>query len=135
MTHDIVLYQVFANIVLIAHFVFIVFVLCGGLLLLRWQRIVWIHLPSVFWVIVVEVTGIVCPLTPLENYFRARSGADIYHGDFIGHYLWLIIYPAELTTTIQLMLAGVVIAFNLIIYAVIIRVRSGSRQDGQHGLR
>ena len=135
MTHDIVLYQVLADIVLVAHLVFIVFVLCGGLLLLRWQRLVWMHLPAMVWVVVVEVTGMVCPLTPLENYFRARSGADIYQGDFIEHYLWLLIYPAQLTTTIQLMLAGVVIVFNLIIYTVIIRVRNRSRHDCQHALR
>jgi len=126
------LYQLLADIVLVAHFAFIVFVLAGGLLLLRWPRLAWLHLPAVVWVVCAELAGWVCPLTPLENYFRALGGGNVYQGDFIGRYLLPLVYPAGLTPEVQLMLAGVVIVLNLIIYAVIIRERKRTRRFGQH---
>ena len=129
------LYQLLADIVLVVHFAFIVFVLAGGLLLLRWPRLVWMHLPAVVWVVFAELAGWVCPLTPLENYFLALDGGYVYHGDFIGRYLLPLVYPAGLTPAIQLLLAGVVIVFNLIIYTVIIRVRKRTRRVGQHTVR
>lgn len=134
-TQGIPLYQFLADIVLLAHLVFIVFVLGGGLLLLRWPRLVWLHLPAIIWGVFVEVTGWVCPLTPLENYLRAFAGGGFFHGDFVGHYLLPLIYPAGLTQTIQLMLAGVVIVFNVIIYTLIIRVRRRARQPSQYSPR
>lgn len=129
------MYQLLADIVLVAHFAFIVFVLAGGLLLLRWPRLVWLHLPAVVWVVCAELAGWVCPLTPLENYFRALGGGYVYQGDFIGRYMLPLVYPAGLTPAIQLMLAGVVMVLNLIIYAVIIRVRKRTRRFGQHTAR
>lgn len=120
---------------LVVHFAFIVFVLAGGLLLLRRPRLVWLHFPAVLWVVLAEISGWVCPLTPLENYFRALGGGYVYQGDFIGRYLLPLIYPAGLTPTVQLLLAGVVLAFNLIIYAVIIRVRLRTRRVSQHTVR
>jgi len=103
--------------------------------LLRRPRLVWLHFPAVLWVVLAEISGWVCPLTPLENYFRALGGGYVYQGDFIGRYLLPLIYPAGLTPTVQLLLAGVVLAFNLIIYAVIIRVRLRTRRVSQHTVR
>lgn len=121
------MYQLLADIVLLAHLAFIVFVLGGGLLLLRWPRLVWLHLPALIWGVFVEVNGWVCPLTPLENYFRELAGGDMYRGDFIAQYLLPLIYPAGLTPAIQQMLAGVVIVINIIIYTVIVRARRRAR--------
>lgn len=126
-TLGIPLYLLLADIVLLAHLAFIVFVLGGGLLLLRWPRMVWLHLPAMIWAVFVEVSGWLCPLTPLENYFRELAGGDMYHGDFIARYLLPLIYPAGLTPTIQLVLASVVIVLNIIIYTVIIRAGKRSR--------
>ena len=126
------MYELLADMVLIAHLIFIVFVLGGGLLLLRWPRLVWLHLPAMVWVVLVEVMGWVCPLTPLENYFRALAGGEPYQGDFIERYLLPLIYPAGLTPVIQLLLAGVVIVFNIISYTVIIRVRRRAYHVSQH---
>lgn len=126
-TRGIPLYLLLADIVLFAHLAFIVFVLGGGLLLLRWPRMVWLHLPAMIWAVFVEVSGWLCPLTPLENYFRELAGGDMYHGDFIARYLLPLIYPAGLTPTIQLVLASVVIVLNIIIYTVIIRAGKRSR--------
>ena len=131
MAEGISLYQFLADIALVAHLAFIAFVLGGGLSLLRWPRLVWLHLPAMIWGVFVEVAGWVCPLTPLENYFRMLAGGDVYQGDFIERYLLPLIYPAGLTPAIQLLLAGVVIVVNVIIYTLIVRERRRARQTSQ----
>ncbi len=115
--------QLLADLVVLVHFIFIVFVLVGGLLLLRWPRLVWLHLPAILWGVWIEVSGGMCPLTPLENYLRTLNGNGEYHGSFIAHYLLPLIYPDGLTTAIQLLMAGVVIMINLVIYTIVIRTR------------
>jgi len=115
------LYKFLADFALIAHLAFIIFVLLGGLLLLRWPRLVWLHLPAMAWAVFVELAGWVCPLTPLENHLRMLAGVGEYQGDFIGRYLLPLVYPAGLTPRVQLLLAGMVILFNLIIYALVVR--------------
>jgi hypothetical protein len=129
------LYQFLADMVLLAHLAFIVFVLAGGLLLLRWPRLVWLHVPAMLWGVFIELTGWVCPLTPLESYFRALAGSDIYHGGFIAHYLLPLIYPAGLTPAIQMLLAGVLIVWNAIIYTLLVRLRRKARKPGQQSSR
>ncbi len=116
------MYQLLADSVLVLHFLFIVFVLGGGLLVLRWPRLAWLHLPAVVWGVVVEMMGWVCPLTPLENQFRAMAGTNAYTGDFIQRYCLPLLYPAGLTPHIQMILAGVVLILNAVIYAVLIRI-------------
>jgi len=114
------LYQFLADAVAVAHLFFIAFALSGGLLVFRWPRVAWIHLPAAAWGAVVEFEGWVCPLTPLENWLRARGGAP-YQGDFVARYLLPVIYPENLTPTRQRILGAVVILANLVIYAVVIR--------------
>jgi drug/metabolite transporter superfamily protein YnfA len=109
-------YNVLANAIVLAHFLFIAFVVGGGLLVIRWPRIAFVHLPTAVWGAVVEIFGWVCPLTPLENHFRFLAGDSSYGGDFIARYLIPIIYPENLTTTIQQVLGGLVIAVNIIFY-------------------
>jgi drug/metabolite transporter superfamily protein YnfA len=114
-------YNVLANAIVLAHFLFIAFVICGGLLVIRWPRLAVVHLPAVVWGAAVEIYGLVCPITPLENHFRMLAGDTSYSGDFIARYLLLVIYPENLTTTIQQLLGCLVIAVNVIIYIVVIR--------------
>jgi hypothetical protein len=114
------LYQFLADVTLTLHLAFIVFVLGGGLLALRWPRIAWLHLPAAAWGALIEFTGWICPLTPLENHFLALAGAAAYQGDFIARHLWPVIYPDGLTPAIQKILGGVVIALNCLVYAVVV---------------
>ena len=109
--------------VLVLHFAFIVFVIFGGLLALRWRRVVLLHVPAIAWAIFVELTGAICPLTYVENHFRAAAGMSGYAGDFVGHYLMRVIYPAGLTRTTQVLLAVVVIIVNASIYAAMVRLK------------
>jgi hypothetical protein len=110
------MYPLLANLVLIVHLAFVIFVLCGGLLVLRWRRVAWLHLPAVAWGAVVEFTGWICPLTPLENWLRTQGDEATYAGDFIVRYLQAILYPEALTPNIQVMLGALVLVVNLTIY-------------------
>jgi hypothetical protein len=107
--------------VLVLHLAFIVFVLVGGLLVLRWRRLALLHAPAVAWAAFVELSGVICPLTLIENRLRAAAGLSGYAGDFVGHYLLRVIYPAGLSRATQLLLALVVIVVNVAIYATMLR--------------
>jgi hypothetical protein len=109
-----------AHAVVALHFAFVLFVVLGGLLALRWPRIVWLHVPAVIWGALVEFTGWVCPLTPLENRLRRASGETSYQGDFIAHYILPALYPDGLTRRDQLVLGCIAIALNVATYALVL---------------
>ncbi|SQF97535.1 Protein of Uncharacterised function (DUF2784) [Paucimonas lemoignei] len=109
-------YRLAADSVVVIHLLFIVFVLCGGLLVLRWRWVMLLHVPAMTWGAVVEFFHLYCPLTPLENALRAKAGGQGYDSGFVEHYLIPIIYPAGLTPQIQLWLGAVVVLSNLLIY-------------------
>ncbi|HEV8620359.1 MAG TPA: DUF2784 domain-containing protein [Nitrospiraceae bacterium] len=110
------MYPLLANLVLIVHLAFVVFVLCGGLLVLRWRWIAWLHVPAIAWGAFVEFSGWICPLTPLENWLRAQGGDISYRSDFIAQYLLPVLYPGDLTRDLQLLLGTVVIVLNAAVY-------------------
>ncbi|WP_227367739.1 DUF2784 domain-containing protein [Halomonas sp. M20] len=124
-------YRIAAEAVLILHLAFILFVVLGGLAVLRWPRLVWLHLPTVAWAAALEFKGWICPLTPLENALLRAAGESGYAGGFIEHYLIALIYPAGLTPTIQLWLGIGVLAINLPIYGyLLVRRFSDARKPG-----
>mgnify|MGYP001337932444 FL=1 len=110
------MYQLLADLVLIVHLAFVAFVLCGGLLVLRWRWVAWLHLPAVAWGAIVEFTGWICPLTPLENWLRAQGGETSYRSDFIAQYLLPVLYPGDLTRNVQLLLGTGVVVLNTAVY-------------------
>jgi hypothetical protein len=120
-------YRLLADLVLVAHAAFVVFVVLGGLAVLRWPRLAWVHLPVVLWGAGIEFTGGICPLTPLENHWRRLAGEQGYAGGFIEHYLLAALYPEGLTRGVQLALGVLVIAVNVAIYARILRRKKASR--------
>lgn len=105
-----------ADSVVVLHFAFIVFVVAGGLLVLRWPRLAWLHLPVVAWGAGIEFVGWICPLTPLENRLRRAAGEAGYAEGFIEHYLLPLIYPAGLTREIQIALGLFVLGVNALVY-------------------
>ena len=109
-------YHIGADFVLLLHLGFILFVIAGGLLLLKWRRLIWLHLPAVVWGAWVEFTGWICPLTPLEHHLRTLAGEPAPGGDFIGRYLPPLLYPAALTREIQLLLGLIVLLVNVTLY-------------------
>lgn len=90
--------------------------LLGGLFVLKWPRVAWLHLPAAAWGAFIEFSGWICPLTPLENWLRTQGGEAGYPGDFLSQYLLAILYPEALTHQVQIILKLVVLAVNLSIY-------------------
>lgn len=115
------IYLWLANVIIVIHFFFILFVLFGGFLVLKWPGFIWLHLPAIIWGFLVELNGWLCPLTPWENHFRELAGKLVYEGDFVGQYLIPVIYPAELTREMQYLFAGVVVLINTLVYFFIWR--------------
>jgi hypothetical protein len=112
-----------ADLVLVLHLAFIAFAVAGAVLLWRWPRLVWLHLPAALWGAFVESSGTICPLTPLENHFRALAGESGYAGGFVEHYLVALIYPQGLTRAWQWVLGAGVLVLNVVLYALWLRSR------------
>jgi len=122
------IYRMAAEGLVLFHGLFILFVLLGGLLVLRWRRVIWLHLPAAAWGVMVEVFHLMCPLTYWENLLRLRAGQQGYAGGYIEHYLLPMIYPAGLTTGIQLVLGSVVLLINGTVYWRVCRQRRSGVQ-------
>lgn len=121
------IYGLLADLVVVAHLAFILFVVAGGLLAFRWRRALWIHLPAAVWGVLIEVAGWICPLTPLENRLRLKAGELGYEGSFVEHHLLPIVYPEELTRNGQLAIGGLVLVVNALVYTlVLLRLRRTS---------
>jgi hypothetical protein len=110
-------YGILADLVLIVHALFVIFVVFGGLAVLRWRRLAWLHLPAAVWGVAIELGGWVCPLTYLENYFRRLGGESGYSGTFIEQYLEPLLYPLGLTEYSRLFLGLAAFLVNFMIYA------------------
>ena len=110
------LYQVAADVVVLLHITFVVFVAFGVVAVWRWTRLIWVHVPSVIWGITVELTSGVCPLTPLEQWLLTQSGQMGYQGAFLTHYLSPLLYPTGLAFDWQLFLAAFAAILNMFGY-------------------
>ncbi len=117
------IYRLLADLLVLIHLGFVLFVVLGALLVLRWPRLAWLHLPAVAWGAWIEAVGWICPLTPLENALRHRAGEAGYRGGFIEHYLLGLLYPEGLTRDTQFVLSGIVAVINLIAYSALLRRR------------
>ncbi len=126
-------FRIAADLVLALHLGFITFVILGGLLVLRYRWIIYLHIPAAVWGAFVEITGRICPLTIWENNLRRRAGESGYAESFVEHYLVPIIYPAGLTRSVQFWIAGLVIVANVVIYGWLLYRWHKSRVTGISG--
>ena len=113
------MYEFFANLTLITHLIFILFVIFGGLFFFIFSKIIYIHLPALLWGIYIELTNTICPLTYLENWFLYKGELTTYSNDFINNYLFQIIYPKGLNAEIQIYLGISLLVINILIYGLI----------------
>src|SRR5271163_1356060 len=107
------IYRWLADALVVVHAAFVTFVVLGALAVLRWTRLAWLHLPAAAWGVIVEFSGWICPLTPIENAWRVRAGERGYPGGFIEHYLVPVLYPAGLIRTTQWVIGSCVLVLNL----------------------
>jgi uncharacterized protein DUF2784 len=110
-------YVLLADGIAFIHALFVLFVMFGALLVLRWPRVLWLHLPALLWGLFVEFSGAVCPLTPLELRFRVLGGESGYREDFLSHWLLTAMYPESLTRGLQIVLGLLLLVLNLSLYA------------------
>lgn len=130
------IYRLAADLTLLLHLAFIVFVVAGAIAVMRWHRLAWLHVPAAAWGAWIEISGGICPLTTLENRLRLRAGEAGYASSFVEHYLLPIVYPGGLTRTVQLVLAAAVITVNLALYFLVLRRARKTRINaGSSGLR
>jgi Protein of Unknown function (DUF2784) len=119
-----VLYRLLADLVVVVHLMFIAFVAVGGLLAIKWPRLVRLHVPVVLWAAAIVTIGFTCPLTPLEKHLRGRAGASSYDGGFVDHYLDDVVYPGRYTALARLIVAALILAGYTALLAQNRRVRA-----------
>jgi hypothetical protein len=120
-------FHVAADLVVALHAAFALFVALGALLAFRWRRVMWAHVPAAAWGVLIEFSGWVCPLTPLENALRLRAGEAAYSGDFIQHYVVPALYPNNLTHETQLAIGSAALLGNVLIYGCLFHRRGHAR--------
>ena len=119
-----------ADLVVLIHFCFILFVILGGFLVIKWRQLILLHLPAAVWGALIEFYGWICPLTVLENQLRQANGGS-YSTGFIEHYLIPLIYPTGLTRDIQLLMGVAVVVINLFVYIQIVKkIREKRKRHG-----
>lgn len=123
------IYRSLADFVLVVHLAFVLFVVLGGLLVLRWRWVALLHVPAAIWGILLEYAGWICPLTPLENSLRRLGGETEYSGSFIQHYIQPVLYPAGLTRGTQIVLGSLALVVNLIAYGLVIARSKSSNSN------
>jgi hypothetical protein len=125
-------WRLVADVVVVVHALFILFVVAGGLLAMRWRWPLFVHLPVVAYGVLIEVIGFTCPLTPLEKELRRQAGSAGYDGGFVEHYLVPVVYPGEFNSSVKAALAALIVAVNVVVYVVVCqRARSRRTVTGQ----
>lgn len=122
------MYLALADLVLLTHAAFVLFAVVGGLAVLRWPRLAWVHLPAVVWAVLIEYAGWICPLTPLETTLRQTGGDVAYAGGFVEHYVTACLYPSGLTRGVQIALGSLVLVLNAVVYWRLAAHRPAGRQ-------
>ena len=119
-----------ADLLVLVHFLFVLFVVGGGALALWWPRVLWVHLPAAAWGVLIEFCGWTCPLTPLENRLRRAQGEAGYDADFVAHYILPVLYPEGLTRSSQVVLGALALCINLVVYTLVLgRRRPSAAKD------
>ena len=97
------LYKILADIIVIVHLVWILFMLVGFILIVRgffrgrfFDRWLFrtVHLFGIVYVSLLALMGKYCPLTLWENSLRAKFDPTLtYPGSFLIHYAEKLVYP------------------------------------------
>ena len=115
MSAAIALYSALATLILSLHALFILWVIFGALLTRARPILCWLHIGSLVWGILTELTLLPCPLTLLENWLESRAGIQPYQGGFLLHYLDKLVYP-DIPVEVLTAAAVLVCLINLAVY-------------------
>lgn len=103
------LYGFLADLVVVVHLAFMVFVGVGSSLAWRCPWLAWLHAPSLIWAGTSITLGLQCPLTALETLLRRLAGEVAYSGGFVDHYVEGVVYPESLTPLLRAMVFLIII--------------------------
>jgi hypothetical protein len=109
-----------ADALLLIHFLFVLFVVFGGLIALYRRWLAWLHVPTFVWAALINILGWTCPLTPLEQSLRIAAGETGYEGGFVEHYIAPLVYYEATSGDFGVKLGLAVLLWNLAVYAVVI---------------
>jgi hypothetical protein len=126
-------WRIGADVVMVVHFAFVVFVVAGGFVAWRWTKVAYVHVPAALYAIVIQVVGFTCPLTPLEKHLRGLARSGGYEGGFIEHYILRVLYPGPLTATVRAGLVAAVLLAMVLAYAGVWYRAVGASQLGDGG--
>ena len=124
-------FRLLADLTVVLHLAFVMFVVLGGLLVMRHRVVAWFHIPAAAWGAWVEFAGWICPLTPLENWLRERGGGPVYSAGFVERYIVPTLYPEALSRELQWILGGFVVVVNVVVYAVVLRRHTRRRNPAR----
>jgi hypothetical protein len=122
------IFRLLADVTVVLHLAFVLFVIFGGLLAIGRPRLAWVHLPAAAWGVWVEFAGWICPLTPLENWLRERGGGHVYASSFVERYIVPTLYPEALPRELQWFLGGFVVVVNAAVYLSVVRRHARRRR-------
>src|SRR5512140_3676465 len=111
-----------AALVLLSHFLFVLFAIGGGFLILLDRRWALLHIPTVLWSSIVNLAGWTCPLTPLEKRLRQEGGGAGYEGGFVEHYVGPLVYPGGMPRRLELVAGISIVVWNALVYGFILLV-------------
>jgi hypothetical protein len=124
-----VAYRLAADVVVAVHFAYLVFIVIGAVLALRWPRLVPVHLAAVAVGLASITVGFDCPLTNLERWLRRLGGEQPYTNGFIDHYVKGHLYPHGYDRAVQLAIAAVVVGAYAVMW---FRSRSRTTRLASH---
>jgi len=95
-------YSGLAVAVLVLHALFVLWVVFGAVIARPRLALRWLHILSIVWGILTELTPWPCPLTLVENWLEAKAGVQPYQGGFLLHYLDKLVYPDISQATLKI---------------------------------
>ena len=107
------LFRLMADLVVVTHLAFLLFVGAGSLLAWRRPWLAWLHAPSLIWAATSITIGLACPLTSLEKALRRLAGEEVYAGGFVDHYVEGILLSESLTPLLRAVaLVAIVVGYT-----------------------
>lgn len=114
-------WRLLARAVAAVHVSYVVFVMLGSLLVLRWPALLGVHLLAVVWAGATMIFDLGCPLTPWEKTFWKRGGREPYEEGFLQHHVLRTRFDPASSRRNHILLGAFVLTLNAIVYLVVLR--------------
>jgi hypothetical protein len=113
------IYRLLLETLIAAHFAFILFIVFGALLVIVRRQMIFLHLPTLLYGLLIELLNINCPIEPLESWLRDLSFESGFAEGFLEPYLIGLIYPPSWNQSFGNLMAALLLGFNLLVYSLV----------------